>query len=228
MDFTDETIPMPRIGDQAPVFDAVTTQGKIHFPLDFSGKWIILFSHPSDFTPVCTSEFVTFGAMTEEFKALNCQLKGLSVDGLYSHIAWLRTIREKIEYKGKKNVEVQFPLIADVTMEVAHLYGMIQPRESSTNAVRAVFYIDPQGIIRAIIYYPLALGRNFDELKRVLIGLQTIDKYGVALPADWRPGDEVIAPTPGSFNAANERMDKPASGTRCYDWFFCLKKLPEK
>ena len=117
MDFTDETIPMPRIGDQAPVFDAVTTQGKIHFPLDFSGKWIILFSHPSDFTPVCTSEFVTFGAMTEEFKALNCQLIGLSVDGLYSHIAWLRTIREKIEYKGKKNVEVQFPLIADVTME---------------------------------------------------------------------------------------------------------------
>ena len=196
MDFTDETIPMPRIGDQAPVFDAVTTQGKIHFPLDFNGKWIILFSHPSDFTPVCTSEFVTFGA--------------------------------KIEYKGKKNVEVQFPLIADVTMEVAHLYGMIQPRESSTNAVRAVFYIDPQGIIRAIIYYPLALGRNFDELKRVLIGLQTIDKYGVALPADWCPGDEVIAPTPGSFNAANERMDKPASGTRCYDWFFCLKKLPEK
>ena len=187
-----------------------------------------LFSHPSDFTPVCTSEFVTFGAMTEEFKALNCQLIGLSVDGLYSHIAWLRTIREKIEYKGKKNVEVQFPLIADVTMEVAHLYGMIQPRESSTNAVRAVFYIDPQGIIRAIIYYPLALGRNFDELKRVLIGLQTIDKYGVALPADWRPGDEVIAPTPGSFNAANERMDKPASGTRCYDWFFCLKKLPAK
>ena len=228
MDFTDETIPMPRIGDQAPVFDAVTTQGKINFPLDFNGKWIILFSHPSDFTPVCTSEFVTFGAMTEEFKALNCQLIGLSVDGLYSHIAWLRTIREKIEYKGKKNVEVQFPLIADVTMEVAHLYGMIQPRESSTNAVRAVFYIDPQGIIRAIIYYPLALGRNFDELKRVLIGLQTIDKYGVALPADWRPGDEVIAPTPGSFNAANERMDKPASGTRCYDWFFCLKKLPAK
>ena len=105
MDFTDETIPMPRIGDQAPVFDAVTTQGKIHFPLDFNGKWIILFSHPSDFTPVCTSEFVTFGAMTEEFKALNCQLIGLSVDGLYSHIAWLRTIREKIEYKGKKNVE---------------------------------------------------------------------------------------------------------------------------
>ena len=128
MDFTDETIPMPRIGDQAPVFDAVTTQGKIHFPLDFSGKWIILFSHPSDFTPVCTSEFVTFGAMTEEFKALNCQLIGLSVDGLYSHIAWLRTIREKIEYKGKKNVEVQFPLIADVTMEVAHLYGMIDQR----------------------------------------------------------------------------------------------------
>ena len=149
--------------------------------------------------------------MTEEFKALNCQLIGLSVDGLYSHIAWLRTIREKIEYKGKKNVEVQFPLIADVTMEVAHLYGMIQPRESSTNAVRAVFYIDPQGIIRAIIYYPLALGRNFDELKRVLIGLQTIDKYGVALPADWRPGDEgSLLPRARSMRQTNEWTNLPA------------------
>ena len=223
MDFTDETIPMPRIGDQAPVFDAVTTQGKIHFPLDFNGKWIILFSHPSDFTPVCTSEFVTFGAMTEEFKALNCQLIGLSVDGLYSHIAWLRTIREKIEYKGKKNVEVQFPLIADVTMEVAHLYGMIQPRESSTNAVRAVFYIDPQGIIRAIIYYPLALGRNFDELKRVLIGLQTIDKYGVLV--SWRRSDRSY---PGLVQCG-----KRTNGQTC-QWYpmlrlvFLSEKTPRK
>ena len=224
MDFTDETIPMPRIGDQAPVFDAVTTQGKIHFPLDFNGKWIILFSHPSDFTPVCTSEFVTFGAMTEEFKALNCQLIGLSVDGLYSHIAWLRTIREKIEYKGKKNVEVQFPLIADVTMEVAHLYGMIQPRESSTNAVRAVFYIDPQGIIRAIIYYPLALGRNFDELKRVLIGLQTIDSPTGRL-VSWRRSDRSY---PGLVQCG-----KRTNGQTC-QWYpmlrlvFLSEKTPRK
>ena len=224
MDFTDETIPMPRIGDQAPVFDAVTTQGKIHFPLDFNGKWIILFSHPSDFTPVCTSEFVTFGAMTEEFKALNCQLIGLSVDGLYSHIAWLRTIREKIEYKGKKNVEVQFPLIADVTMEVAHLYGMIQPRESSTNAVRAVFYIDPQGIIRAIIYYPLALGRNFDELKRVLIGLQIWSSPTGRL-VSWRRSDRSY---PGLVQCG-----KRTNGQTC-QWYpmlrlvFLSEKTPRK
>lgn len=228
METENEITPMLRIGDMAPTFDAITTQGKIHFPMDFNGKWIILFSHPSDFTPVCTSEFITFGAMANEFETLNCQLVGLSVDGLYSHIAWLRTIREKIEYKNKKNVEIRFPLIADLSADIAHLYGMIQPGESNTQAVRAVFYIDPQGIIRAIIYYPMALGRNFSELKRVLIGLQTIDKYGVALPADWNPGDEVIAPTPGSYDAADERMHANTPGTRCYDWFFCLKELSEK
>ena len=184
----DNEITQPlRIGDIAPVFDAVTTQGKIHFPVDYNGKWVILFSHPSDFTPVCTSEFLTFGAMAKEFEDLNCQLIGLSVDGLFSHIAWLRTIRDKIEYKGKKNVEIRFPLIADLSAEVARLYGMIQPGESTTQAVRAVFFIDPQGTIRSIIYYPMALGRNFAEIKRVLIGLQTIDKYDVSLPADWTP-----------------------------------------
>lgn len=228
MNTENDITPIPRIGDLAPVFDAVTTQGKIHFPLDFNGKWIILFSHPSDFTPVCTSEFITFGAMAKEFQALNCQLVGLSVDGLFSHIAWLRTIKEKIEYKGMKNVDIRFPLIADLNTEVAQKYGMIQPGESTTQAVRAVFYIDPQGFIRAIIYYPLALGRNFDELKRVLIGLQTIDKYDVALPADWRPGDEVIAPTPSSMDAVEKRMTEAPTGAHCYDWFFCLKKLPEK
>lgn len=228
MDKENEIIPSLRIGDMAPVFDAISTQGKIHFPMDFNGKWIILFSHPSDFTPVCTSEFLIFGAMANEFEALNCQLIGLSVGSLYSHIAWLRAIREKIEYKGKKNVDIRFPVIADLSAEIAHLYGMIQPGESSTQAVRAVFFIDPQGVIRAIVYYPMALGRNFAELKRILIGLQTIDKYGVALPADWNPGDEVIAPTPSSYDAANERMQESTSGTHCYDWFFCLKKLPEK
>ena len=223
-----EITPSLRKGDMTPVFDADTTQGKIHFPMDFNGKWIILFSHPSDFTPVCTSEFLTFGAMANEFEALNCQLIGLSVDGLYSHIAWLRTIREKIEYKGKKNIAVRFPLIADLSAEVAHLYGMIQPGESTTQAVRAVFFIDPQSVIRAIVYYTMALGRNFAELKRVLIGLQTIDKYGVALPADWMPGDEVIVPTPSSYDDAEKRMQANDTGAHCYDWFFCLKKIPVK
>ncbi|MDD3479920.1 MAG: peroxiredoxin [Paludibacteraceae bacterium] len=216
---------MPRIGDLAPAFQAVTTQGTINFPADYKGKWVILFSHPADFTPVCTSEFMTFASMQKEFEALNTQLVGLSVDGLYSHIAWLRTIKEKIEYKGMKNVEVTFPLIEDITMNVANMYGMLQPGESSTKAVRAVFFIDPKGVIRALIYYPLALGRNFDELKRVIIGLQTADNFSVALPADWRPGDDVIVPTAGSCGVAKERMDNASGELTCYDWFFCTKKL---
>ncbi|HRS68224.1 MAG TPA: peroxiredoxin [Paludibacteraceae bacterium] len=216
---------MPRIGDLAPSFQAVTTQGTINFPADYKGKWVILFSHPADFTPVCTSEFMTFASMQKDFDALNTQLVGLSVDGLYSHIAWLRTIKEKIEYKGMKNVEVTFPLIEDITMNVANLYGMLQPGESTTKAVRAVFFIDPKGVIRALIYYPLALGRNFDELKRVIIGLQTADNFSVALPADWRPGDDVIVPTAGSCGVAKERMDNASGELTCYDWFFCTKKL---
>ena len=219
---------VPRIGDKAPAFSAKTTQGDINFPGDFSGKWKILFSHPADFTPVCTSEFMTFGKMAEEFEALNCQLVGLSVDGLYSHIAWLRTIKDKIEYGGMKNIEVKFPLIDDVTMNVAKKYGMIQPGESSTQAVRAVFFIDPKDVIRAIIYYPLALGRNFDEIKRVLTGLQTVDSFGVALPADWRPGVEVIVPTAGSCGVAKERMEDRSGELKCYDWFFCTKALSKE
>ncbi|MDE7074840.1 MAG: peroxiredoxin, partial [Odoribacter sp.] len=188
------------------------------------GKWSILFSHPSDFTPVCTSEFVTFGYMAKEFEDLNCQLVGLSIGGVYSHIAWLRAIKEKVEFRGMKNVDIRFPLIADQNAEIAKKYGMVHPGENTTMAVRAVFYIDPQGIIRAVIYYPLALGRNFAELKRVLVGLQAIDKYNVALPADWQPGEEVIAPTPGTYDAVDERMQAPIEGTHCSDWFFCLKK----
>ena len=220
-----QVVMMPRIGDKAPSFHAVTTQGDINFPADFSGSWVILFSHPADFTPVCTSEFMTFASLEEKFAKVNTKLVGLSVDGLYSHIAWLRTINEKIEYKGMKNVEVRFPLIEDITMEVATKYGMIQPGESSTRAVRAVFVIDPKGVIRTIIYYPLSLGRNFDELYRVVVGLQTADAFDVALPADWRPGDDVIVPPAGSCGVAKERMGDQSGETHCYDWFFCMKKL---
>ncbi len=219
--------PMPRIGDPAPEFTAETTQGTIHFPNDYKGSWVILFSHPADFTPVCTSEFMTFASMEDKFAKANCKLIGLSVDGIYSHIAWLRTIKEKIQFKGMKDVEVKFPLIEDITMNVAKKYGMIQPGESSTKAVRAVFFIDPKGIIRTIIYYPLSLGRNFDELYRVLIALQTADAFSVATPADWRPGDEVIVPPPGSCGVAKERMEGKQD-IKCYDWFFCTKELPEK
>ena len=218
-----EIMSMPRIGDAAPEFEAVTTQGNIRFPSDLNGSWVILFSHPADCTPVCTSEFMTFATMESKFAEANCKLVGLSIDGLYSHIAWLRTIKEKIEYKGMKDVEVNFPLIEDIKMDVAKKYGMIQPNEDSTKAVRAVFFIDPKGIIRSIIYYPLSLGRNFDELYRVIIALQAADKFGVATPADWRPGDDVIIGPAGSCGTAKERMEDPEID--CKDWFFCTKKL---
>ena len=223
----EEVVSLPRIGDVAPAFKAVTTQGDIDFPKQYKGNWVIFFSHPADFTPVCTSEFMTFASMEKQFSDANCKLVGLSVDGLYSHIAWLRTIKEKIEYRGMKNMEVKFPLIEDITMEVAKKYGMIQPGESNTKAVRAVFFIDPKGIVRAMIYYPLSIGRNFDELHRTLIALQTADAFSVALPADWRPGDEVIVPPAGSCGVAKERM-QGKKDTKCYDWFFCTKKISKK
>jgi len=223
------TIPaaLPRIGEKAPSFKAVTTQGDINFPEQYEGSWVILFSHPADFTPVCTSEFMTFAAMEDQFNKANCKLVGLSVDGLYSHIAWLRTIKEKIEFRGMKNIEVTFPLIEDITMDVARKYGMIQPGESSTKAVRAVFIIDPKGIVRAMIYYPLSLGRNFDELYRALIAMQTADAFSIATPADWQPGDDVIVPTAGSCGTAKERMESKDE-MNCQDWFFCTKPLPKE
>jgi peroxiredoxin (alkyl hydroperoxide reductase subunit C) len=221
-----EVVSMPRIGDPAPEFKAVTTQGEINFPSDYKGSWVILFSHPADFTPVCTSEFMTFASMEDKFADANCKLVGLSVDGLYSHIAWLRTIKEKIEYREMKDVEVNFPLIEDITMNVAKKYGMIQPNEDSTKAVRAVFFIDPKGIIRTIIYYPLSLGRNFDEIYRALIALKTSDEFDVATPADWRPGDDVIISPAGSCGTAKDRMEgKDSNIDDCKDWFFCTKKL---
>jgi len=221
-----QVVIMPRIGDSAPEFKAVTTQGTINFPSDYKGSWVILFSHPADFTPVCTSEFMTFATLESKFAEANCKLVGLSVDGLYSHIAWLRTIKEKIEYRGMKDVEVNFPLIEDITMNVAKKYGMIQPNEASTKAVRAVFFIDPKGIIRTIIYYPLSLGRNFDELYRVILALKTADEFGIATPADWRPGDDVIISPAGSCGAAKDRMEgKDDNVDECKDWFFCTKKL---
>lgn len=215
---------MPRIGDKAPEFKVATTQGEINFPKDYAGQWVIFFSHPADFTPVCTSEFITFASLEKKFAEANCKLLGLSVDGLYSHIAWLRTIKEKIAYKGMKNVEVNFPLIEDITMEVAKKYGMIQPGEDTTKAVRAVFFIDPKGIVRAIIYYPLSLGRNFDELYRALIAMQAADAFNVATPADWRPGDDVIISPAGSCGAAKNRMEGKEDMV-CQDWFFCSRKL---
>ena len=222
-----ENYSMPLIGDKAPSFSAVTTQGTINFPEDYKGKWVILFSHPADFTPVCTTEFMTFGSMMDEFKALNTELVGLSVDSLYSHIAWLRKIQE-LEWKGMKKVEVKFPLIEDIKMEIANKYGMIQPGQSSTQAVRAVFIIDPEATIRTILYYPISTGRNFDESKRIIQALQKADKDACATPADWRPGDDVIVPTAGSCGVAKERVESKDENMYCLDWFLCFRKEKKK
>jgi len=217
---------MPLIGEKAPEFVAETTQGIIHFPQDYKGKWVVFFSHPADFTPVCTTEFMTFASMADEFKALNCELLGLSIDSTYSHIAWLRTIKEKIEYKGMKGLEVTFPVISDLTMEVSKAFGMLQPAASTTQAVRAVFIIDPQGIVRAILYYPLSNGRNMQEIKRLLIAMQHSDEYKIATPANWQIGDDVIIPPPGSCGAAKDRVEAAGEDYECLDWFLCLKKCP--
>jgi len=199
---------MPLLGDDAPAFTAVTTQGTINFPADYKGKWVILFSHPADFTPVCTTEFMTFGSMIEEFKALNTELVGLSVDSLYSHIAWLRKIQE-LEWNGKKNIEIKFPLIEDIRMEVSNLYGMVQPGQSNTQAVRAVFVIDPKGKIRTILYYPLSTGRNFDELKRIIQALQKADA-DQQVPAEWQkrewsPKTRICTALTGSYASEDRR-----------------------
>ena len=226
---TRERVHMPVIGETAPAFEADTTQGHIKFPEDYKDKWVILFSHPADFTPVCTTEFMTFASMEKDFEALNCKLIGLSIDSHYSHIAWLRTIKEKIEYKGMKDVEVNFPVIADLTMDVAKKFGMIQPSASNSSAVRAVFFIDPSQKVRALMYYPSSSGRNFQEIKRLLISMQIGDKHNVATPADWQPGVDVIVPPPGSCGTAKERVDgAKKEGIKCLDWFICFKPLKLK
>lgn len=216
---------LPLIGEVAPSFEADTTQGRIKFPENYKGKWVILFSHPADFTPVCTTEFMTFASMQGEFRDLNCELVGLSIDSTFSHIAWLRTIKEKVQFRDMKNVEVTFPVISDLTMEVSRAYGMLQFSASTTQAVRAVFLIDPESKVRALLYYPLSNGRNFKEIKRLLMAMQMSDMHKVATPADWQPGKEVIVPPPGSCGAAKERVESTDPSVRCIDWFLCFKKI---
>ncbi len=167
---------------------------------------------------------MTFASMQDDLRSLNCELIGLSIDSIYAHIAWLRTIKEKIEYKGMKNVEVKFPLIEGIRMEVAKKFGMVQPNASNTQAVRAVFIIDAKAKVRAILYYPLSNGRNMEEIKRLLVAMQKSDSEGIATPANWYPGDDVIIPTPGSCGVAKERMEKKEEGKYCLDWFMCLRK----
>jgi peroxiredoxin (alkyl hydroperoxide reductase subunit C) len=219
-----ENVCMPLIGDKAPSFKAETTAGEMNFPEDYQGKWVILFSHPADFTPVCTTEFMTFCKMEKEFEELNTKLIGLSIDSIYAHIAWLKTIKEKIKYRGMEEMEITFPVIADLTMDVAKKFGMVQPNASNTQAVRAVFIMDPEAVVRAILYYPLSNGRNMDEIKRLLLAMQKSDKENIATPANWQPGDDVIIPPPGSCGTAKERMENLGDDTYCLDWFMCLRK----
>ncbi|WP_419611609.1 peroxiredoxin, partial [Thiolapillus sp.] len=183
---------------------------------DYRGKWLVLFSHPADFTPVCTTEFIAFAKRHEDFKALNAELLGLSIDSHYSHVAWMRNIKEKF------GVEIPFPIIADLKMEVARAYGMIHPGAADTSAVRATFIIDPEGILRAMVYYPMSNGRSIDEFLRLIKALQTSDANGVATPENWQPGDKVIVPPPASAEAAEARMSE---GYECTDWYFCKRDL---
>ena len=214
---------LPLIGDKAPAFTALTTNGTINFPDDYKGSWVLFFSHPSDFTPVCTTEFMTMASMKEEFKEMNVSLLGLSVDSLYSHIAWIRKI-EELEWKGMKHVKIDFPVIADLNTKVSTLYGMLQPNVSSTQAVRAVFVIDPEGIIRSIVYYPLTTGRNFQEIKRMIQALQKSDETHNSTPANWQPGDDLIVSTPITVAAAEAGMASAKEDEYALDWFLRFKK----
>lgn len=193
---------MPRIGDKAPDFEAVTTIGKIRLSDYAKDKWLVLFSHPADFTPVCTTEMSGFAQRKDEFTALNTELMGLSIDSVHAHLGWVDNVRKNT------GVYFDFPIIADIDMKVSKLYGMLQPNESETAAVRAVFFIDPRKVIRLIMYYPLNVGRNMDEILRALEALQTADKYRVALPLDWKKGDKVIVPPPKTLAEMEKRMEE--------------------
>lgn len=215
---------LPLIGDPAPAFEANTTNGPINFPADYKGKWVVLFSHPADFTPVCTTEFMTFATMQKDFAKLNTELIGLSIDSIHAHIAWIEKIKE-IEYKGMKNIEINFPIIDDLSMNVAIRYGMLQSGQSDTSAVRAVFIIDPKGIIRTVLYYPQSTGRNFAEIKRLIQALQKTDAEGVATPADWQPGDEAIIPPVKTTKLARQILKEGSNDERrVEDWFMVFKK----
>ena len=205
----------PQLNKPAPAFNAPTTHGP-KTNEDYKGKWLILFSHPADFTPVCTTEFMAFAQNHERFQALNTELLGLSIDSHFAHIAWVRNIKENF------GIEVKFPIIADLSMEVAKAYGMIQPGASDTSAVRATFIIDPEGILRAMVYYPMTNGRSIEEFVRLIEALQTSDQHGVATPENWHPGDKVIVPPPATAQAADARMNE---GFETTDWYFSKKSL---
>lgn len=213
---------MPLIGDKAPAFRSMTTMGKCNFPDDYKGKWVVFFSHPADFTPVCTTEFIALARRAEEFKEINTELLGLSIDSLHSHLAWAESI-EHIDLDGKGRIVLPFPIVADVSMKVAKLYGMLQT-VASTQTVRAVFIIDPDSIIRAILFYPMSTGRNIDEIKRIVLSLQKHDADNVSTPADWNPGDDVVLGSPLTLEVAKGRLADPDEKLKKYSWYLTMKK----
>lgn len=213
---SDVVTSLPLIGDEAPDFDVETTHGQLKLS-DMRGKWVVLFSHPADFTPVCTTEFIGFADRADEFEARNVQLIGNSVDSVFSHLAWVNAIKEK------QGVEIPFPIIADLEMDVARKYGMIHPVSNGTAAVRAVFVIDDKGIIRAMVYYPMNAGRNIDEVLRLVDALQTSDREGVSCPANWQPGDEVVVGAPRTQEQLNARVKD--SSLNLKDWYLATKKI---
>ncbi|NQT27663.1 peroxiredoxin [candidate division KSB1 bacterium] len=222
MDNNQEKQGMPLLGDDFPEMTVQTTRGMMELPQAFSGKWFVLFSHPADFTPVCTTEFVAFQKRYDKFTALNCELIGMSVDQVFSHIKWEEWIKENLD------VEIQFPIIAD-TGAVAAKLGLVHPGKG-TNTVRAVFVVDANAKIRIILYYPQELGRNMDEILRIVEGMQVADKYKVAMPANWPDNeivnDHVIVPPATDVKSARERLERAKAGEfECYDWWLCHKKL---
>ena len=215
MEEKNDVVSLPLLGGKAPDFEAPTTQGTLRLS-DFEGSWLVMFSHPADFTPVCTTEFMAFSEIYDELQKRNTELLGLSVDSVSSHIAWIRNVEEKM------GVKIPFPIIADLNKEVSTLFGMIHPAQSKTETIRCVFIIDPEGIVRTILYYPLTTGRNMQEILRIIDALQTTDEHKVATPANWKPGDPVVVPPPGTTEQAEERVKE---GYDCKDWYLCFKKL---
>lgn len=222
METMEEYTRMPLIGDKAPSFRSMTTMGKCNFPEDYKGKWVVFFSHPADFTPVCTTEFIAFARRAQEFKEINTELLGLSIDSLHSHLAWAESI-EHIDLGGKGKVVIPFPIVADITMGVAKKYGMLQT-VASTQTVRAVFIIDPDSIIRAILFYPMSTGRSIDEIKRIILSLQKHDAENVSTPVDWTPGDPVVVGAPLTLDIAKERLNDPDEKMIPYSWYLTMKK----
>jgi peroxiredoxin (alkyl hydroperoxide reductase subunit C) len=235
---------IPMMGEIAPSFRARTTHGEVNFPKDYEGKWVIFFSHPGDFTPVCTTEFMVFAKMQEEFRQLDTELLGLSVDSILSHITWLRSIKEKVEFNGISGIDVEFPIVEDNGFSIVKKYGLLQPFENkrylryiqdlqankatddneimNAQPVRGIFIIDPESHIRYMAFYPLSNGRNLDEIKRILQAIQKTDSEKVDTPVNWNPGDDVIVPPPLSYKYAKKRMEDKE--LKCSDWYICLKK----